>query len=310
MGVETYLLKRIVFAIFFTLFFYFYYGKTYALFGLVSALAYFAHFIHTWGYKLLGLGSQPDFNLTLELPSHKKLRCVCISDTHNKHASLDIPPGDVLIHAGDFTWSGTEKEIDTFLDWLSKQPHQHKIVIAGNHDVGLDPEKNSDYTLLEKKIKQHATYLNNELVDISGVSFYGSPISPLREHKLDPKDPHYFDASAFQIASTETGEQFPATLGVVGVDVLITHGPGKYLSEVAKLDFEAKGNLILGEIVSMMKPQYHIFGHIHEGYGVVKDKDTTHINASSLTLTMKPLHAPIVFDIELPGYAGSDRDSG
>jgi hypothetical protein len=33
-------------------------------------------------------------------------RIVCISDTHGKHREICLPPGDVLIHGGDFTKSG------------------------------------------------------------------------------------------------------------------------------------------------------------------------------------------------------------
>jgi predicted phosphodiesterase len=35
------------------------------------------------------------------------MRLVLISDTHMVHDTLDIPAGDVLIHAGDFTCHGS-----------------------------------------------------------------------------------------------------------------------------------------------------------------------------------------------------------
>lgn len=34
------------------------------------------------------------------------LKVVCISDTHGTHASVQVPDGDILIHAGDFTKVG------------------------------------------------------------------------------------------------------------------------------------------------------------------------------------------------------------
>ena len=61
---------------------------------------------------------------------------VCISDTHNSRPSL--PDGDVILHAGDLSQYGTFNEVQDQLDWLNTQPHQHKIVIAGNHDLILD----------------------------------------------------------------------------------------------------------------------------------------------------------------------------
>ena len=37
-------------------------------------------------------------------------RWVCISDTHGRHREIDsVPDGDVLIHAGDFTDTGSLK---------------------------------------------------------------------------------------------------------------------------------------------------------------------------------------------------------
>src|ERR1700733_9483946 len=69
------------------------------------------------------------------------VRVVCISDTHNVHNSLPpVPSGDLLIHAGDLSNSGTKEEIHATLDWLQSHPHPPKIFIAacGNHDRLFD----------------------------------------------------------------------------------------------------------------------------------------------------------------------------
>jgi hypothetical protein len=50
-----------------------------------------------------------------------------------------LPNGDVLIHAGDLTQSGSLRVIQETLAWLHAQPHTVKITIAGNHDPLLDP---------------------------------------------------------------------------------------------------------------------------------------------------------------------------
>ena len=70
------------------------------------------------------------------------MRLVCISDTHMGHQGISLPIGDVLIHAGDATSSGTPDEVDRFLGWFASQAHPHKILIAGNHDwlFQRDPE--------------------------------------------------------------------------------------------------------------------------------------------------------------------------
>lgn len=63
-----------------------------------------------------------------------------MSDTHALHSNFDaiIPSGDIFIHCGDFTLNGGESETHDFVDWLSKLPFEHKIVIAGNHERTLD----------------------------------------------------------------------------------------------------------------------------------------------------------------------------
>lgn len=60
------------------------------------------------------------------------MRIVCVSDTHNH--TVQIPDGDVLIHAGDVSMRGRLPEIAAFLAWFESLPHQHKIFIAGGHD--------------------------------------------------------------------------------------------------------------------------------------------------------------------------------
>lgn len=66
------------------------------------------------------------------------IRVVYISDTHN--VTSPLPPGDILIHAGNLTAHGTFDELQAQLQWLSAQLHTHKIVIAGNNDLILDKE--------------------------------------------------------------------------------------------------------------------------------------------------------------------------
>ena len=42
------------------------------------------------------------------------MRIVCLSDTHNLHERIQVPEGDLLLHAGDATNRGTEKEVAAF----------------------------------------------------------------------------------------------------------------------------------------------------------------------------------------------------
>lgn len=53
------------------------------------------------------------------------MRVVCISDTHGLHETLqenvDIPEGDLLIHAGDFTDTGDLQEVMSALRYLARK---------------------------------------------------------------------------------------------------------------------------------------------------------------------------------------------
>ena len=69
------------------------------------------------------------------------VRCVCISDTHSQHERVDVPPGDILIHAGDFTMCGASFEVEEFAAWLKGLPHAQKAhtpcVVCTWHTCGI-----------------------------------------------------------------------------------------------------------------------------------------------------------------------------
>ncbi|KAI9019811.1 Metallo-dependent phosphatase-like protein [Hyaloraphidium curvatum] len=68
------------------------------------------------------------------------VRCVAISDTHTRHRDIRLPPADVLVHGGDFTFNGRREEVADFVEWLKTLTHiKYKVVIAGNHDFTFDP---------------------------------------------------------------------------------------------------------------------------------------------------------------------------
>jgi predicted phosphodiesterase len=97
------------------------------------------------------------------------MRLVCISDTHLRHVFKDIPipDGDVLIHCGDATFTGKLPEIATFADWFARQPHQHKIFVAGNHDFGFQFQREEAIAALPKGVH----YLEDSGVTIDHVKF-------------------------------------------------------------------------------------------------------------------------------------------
>lgn len=178
---------------------------------------------------------------------------VCISDTHNNQVP-NIPDGDILIHAGDVTQRGTLKEMQTSLDWLTSLPHPHKLLIAGNHDILLDPaDPHADPAARSALDWGDVKYLNDEATIIKcsndrEIKVYGSPHTPRHGNW------------AFQYPRDRDVWQGRVP---VDTDVLVTHGPPK-----GHLDAGHFGCAhLLGEIWKV-RPRLHVFGHIHDGHGV------------------------------------------
>lgn len=96
------------------------------------------------------------------------MRIVCLSDTHTLTAGLQVPAGDVLVHAGDWCGSGDIGEAIGFLDWLETLPHAHKVIIAGNHD--WIAEHQPELIRVQAECRG-ITYLCDSSVTIDGVRY-------------------------------------------------------------------------------------------------------------------------------------------
>ncbi|KAI0537948.1 Metallo-dependent phosphatase [Xylaria digitata] len=186
-------------------------------------------------------------------PDHQEVSVVCISDTHN--SQCPIPPGDILIHAGDLTQSGSLEELQATISWLQGQPHQFKVVIAGNHDLLLDPSKDDrsgEAALARKRIEWGGIqYLQDTsiVVALKGrrLKIHGSPKSP-RHGNWAFQYPRESDVWKHTIPDD--------------TDILITHGPPR-----AHLDLTTLGCPHLLRELWRVHPTLHVFGHVHEGYG-------------------------------------------
>jgi len=81
-----------------------------------------------------------------------------------------------------------------------------------------------------------------------------------------------------------------------GIDILLTHGPPQLHGGVT-FKGEDTGCEDLLNAIKRAQPLVHVFGHVHEGYGVTKDEICTYINASICTFNYKPTNKPVVFDL-------------
>lgn len=214
-----------------------------------------------------------------EASKRGSLRIVCIADTHNTRPEL--PEGDVLIHAGDLTENGSFCEIQSQLEWLSQQPHRHKVVIAGNHDVLLDEDflqRHPARRYGDSKTHEDLDWPDNLLflndssvtldVDVSTPSQSSSTAPPQNAAKRrikvygNPYTPQY-GVSAFQYPRTDS--KFWENKITTDTDIVIVHGPPRL--HLDKTNVHNAGCPYLGMEIARVRPQLVVFGHIHVGYG-------------------------------------------
>ncbi len=210
------------------------------------------------------------------------MKITFLSDTHGLHHSPNLqllPDSEMIIHAGDFTSNGKLGQVNDFLKWYSELPHRYKVLIGGNHDFLL--ERNP--SLFKSMIPSNINYLENESIEIEGIKIWGSPITPW-----------FYDWAFNRRRGADIRrywEQIPTDL-----DILVTHGPPYgHGDRTGRGDFAGCKDLL--EIVEKTQPRYHVFGHIHEGYGITQNNSTTFINASCLNLQYQMVNTPVCIEI-------------
>lgn len=208
---------------------------------------------------------------------------VAISDTHGYHERLHLPPGDILVHAGDATMQGTRSQMFEFLNWFGKQPYPYKIYVPGNHDFyAQDDQRTVELFCVERGIK----FLVDRSAEIMGIKFHGSPWVP------------NLQGWAFYGDSIILIGKFMKIPG--DTRVLITHGPPAGIQDDCGIHV---GSVELRHRLEEVRPEVHIFGHIHEGYGRAVsdygDYQTDHYNVAICTREYRPTNAPTIIEIEV-----------
>lgn len=206
------------------------------------------------------------------------MKLVIISDTHMQENKVKVPECDILIHAGDYDIR-TLNHLEQLNDWFYNQPAKHKICIAGNHDFYIQ-------RIGKEKVKQiftNAIYLEDEVITIEGIKFYGSPWTPI------------FNDWAFMAGVEKLKER--ASNIPENIDIVITHGPPLDILDYT-LDGLNVGEYYLRKRIKDIKPKYHIFGHIHEARGVYQDQYTTYMNVSLVDECYDLIYKPMVINYE------------
>ena len=237
------------------------------------------------------------------------MRIVCISDTHGLHKIMEdinpLPEGDILIHAGDCTNVGKPQEVQDFVYWfMNIKGFDNKIFIAGNHDFAFEkrhqPHHKGDFDWYHHLMndlnlsQSDVTYLEDSQFVIESpefsrpIKFWGSPWQP-----------EFYDW-AFNLP--RLGDELKKYWDLIpnDTDVLITHGPPNEIRDFVnnwRQPVRTVGCELLRFRVEQIKPLLHIFGHIHEAYGVEYNNNTLYVNASTCTERYAPSNKPIVVDL-------------
>ncbi|KAH7309593.1 Metallo-dependent phosphatase-like protein [Stachybotrys elegans] len=213
-------------------------------------------------------------------PRFRRTRIVCISDTHN--CTVNLPEGDVLIHAGDLTNQGSYSELSRAVKWLESTKFEAKIVIAGNHDVTLDkdfyaehgsyfhnqdPQSSADCLSLLAS-SSSITYLchSSATVRLSSpdgphtiFTIFGSPYSP--RHGLWA---FYYDAPTTISNHSELTNLWGSI--PLDTDIVVTHTPARTHCDETD-ERRATGCEALRRALWRVRPRLAVCGHIHDGRG-------------------------------------------
>lgn len=245
------------------------------------------------------LEQPPNKRTTPQKPStepKRPVRFLILSDTHDtdddeedQASAFQTPtissPVDVVVHCGDLTPHGTPASLSEAISKLAAIPAQLRLIIAGNHEITLDEPyylslggTTTTHAAATKAIKQDAaaqgvTHLaegTHTFTLANGATFtvYASPYTP------------QFGASAFQYPTAEdrfnpatttpawaTNTATPASTVPEGVDIVVTHGPSKYVLDDTGNGGSSGGCEHLRRAICRARPRMHCFGHVHRGYG-------------------------------------------
>jgi len=195
------------------------------------------------------------------------------SDTHTMHKQVKLPECDIAIFAGDMSYRGKQDEVEDFFDWFSSQDQcLNKIVIAGNHDLSFDPDRNIPRGFpawideLETDFPE-ITYLENSYINLLGFKIWGSPITP----------DFFPETWAFNLPR---GSKISEVWNRIEVDtdIIITHGPAWSHHDMVNGQFV--GCQDLREKILEIRPKLHVCGHIHPGHGIKESNGIIYANAS------------------------------
>jgi len=241
--------------------------------GRAQSGEHFVDFVTTPGsagaeVQRLPLGSLPP-------QSEGTVRVVIISDTHERHRDVVVPPGDVLLHCGDILMSSSLSSqrrglrvLQDFDSWLATTPCRERVVIGGNHDIALERLGNGG----AESVLTAATVLQDSsiILPVASLKVYGNAYSEGHSHNR-----------AWQAASPSVS---PAACA--DADIVMSHLCCDALTEA---------------VFATSRPRLWASGHAHAQHGAFAHEGTLFVNASIHDHRYRPVQPPVVVDLPRHG---------
>ena len=213
------------------------------------------------------------------------MKIACLSDIHGYiNEYKDQFPGiDLVILPGDLCFSDNpsvqESELPNIINKLREMfpDAQEFIIVPGNHDYFLEQLSRSWQPELayRKVLGREFKVLVDEMYEFTDIysgktlKIYGNPRTDLWM-----AFPRLHGGTDIKRIPTD-------------IDILVTHEAPRWYNldcvkeYVGRYGSSEPGNELLYERVKIVKPKYHLFGHIHRCC-IEKDDNTTYINCSQM----------------------------
>lgn len=217
----------------------------------------------------------------------------CVADLHGHYPEL--PGGDLLIVAGDFTAHDISREYIEFGLWVARQKYKKKVLVAGNHDNLIELTPGILQEIDPQKPCLPWSYLCDSGTEFQGLKIWGSPWTKL----FKGMNPY---CTAF---TCETEEELIEKWELIpnDTDILITHsapyGARDRAKRNNKLGFDCVGSKSLQTVSLKLDLKLWVVGHIHEDYGIeppggiLGGINCKLINASHVNERYEPVNKPI-----------------
>jgi len=216
------------------------------------------------------------------------MKIVAISDTHSKHRTLIIPDADTIVCAGDISFKGEFNIVEDFINWMKALPIKNKVMIFGNHELGMasGPKRDTALKLLQDS---GIIYLEDSGTEIDGIKFWGSPVQP-----------RFYDWEWNKNRGPDIDKHWK--LIPLDTNVLITHGPPHGILDLVTNSIGRDPHQgcedLKRKVDKLNQLKLHVFGHLHhEGGNKLVVDNKIFINAAICDDLYNPSRPPILVEI-------------